>query len=187
MTTALIVIDVQNGFADPRWGPRNNPGAEKNITALAGAWHQAREPIVLVRHDSVEPRSPLRPGQPGNELAPILSGIAPALLFGKNVNSAFHGEADLHGWLEGRGIGQIVLCGIQTNMCVETTARVGGNLGYDVTFALDATYTFDAKGPDGSVLTADQLYAATAANLHDGGFATVSSTAVVLAELGTGS
>jgi nicotinamidase-related amidase len=181
MTTALIVIDVQNGFNDAHWGPRNNAGAEQNIALLAGAWQGARDPIVLVRHDSVEPRSPLRPGQSGNDLQPILDGIHPALLFGKHVNSAFHGEVDLHAWLQGRGIRHIVLCGIQTNMCVETTARVGGNLGYDVTFAIDATYTFDAKGPDGSVLSADQLSAATAANLHDGGFATVSSTAVVLA------
>ena len=182
MTSALIVIDVQNGFDDAQWGPRNNPDAEKNIATLVAAWQQAHEPIVLVRHDSVVPTSPLRPGQPGNDLQPILSGIHPALLFAKQVNSAFHGEADLHAWLQGRGIHQIVLCGIQTNMCVETTARVGGNLGYAVTLAIDATFTFDAKGPDGSVLTADQLYAATAANLHDGGFATVSSTETVLAD-----
>ena len=181
MPTALIVIDVQNGFNDPAWGRRNNPAAEENIAALAAAWQQAHDPIVLVRHDSVQPASPLRPGRPGNDLQPALDGIRPALLFGKSVNSAFHGEVDLHAWLRRRGIGEIVLCGIQTNMCVETTARVGGNLGYDVTFVLDATYTFDAKGPDGAVLTADQLAAATAANLHDGEFATVSSTALVLA------
>jgi nicotinamidase-related amidase len=181
MTTALIVIDVQNGFNDPEHGTRNNPDAEANIAALTAAWQQAREPIVLVRHDSLETGSSLRPGQAGNDLQPILDGIRPALLFGKHVNSAFHGEADLHGWLQGRGISQIVLCGIQTNMCVETTARVGGNLGYDVTVAIDATYTFDAKGPDGVTLSADQLSAATSANLHDGGFAIVSPTAVVLA------
>ncbi len=184
MATALIVIDVQNGFGDPQWGQRNNPDAEQHIAALAQAWQQAGDPIVVVRHDSVLPTSPLRPGQPGNDLQPILSGIRPALLFGKSVNSAFHGEADLHVWLQRRGITEIVLCGIQTNMCVETTARVGGNLGYDVTFAIDATYTFDAKGPGGSVLTADQLAAATAANLHDGGFAKVLATAVVLGERG---
>lgn len=182
MTTALIVIDVQQGFADPKWGPRNNPAAEDNIAALTAAWQQARDPIVVVRHDSVEPASPLRPDQPGNDLQPMLDGIRAALLFGKNVNSAFHGEVDLHAWLTGRGISEIVLCGIQTNMCVETTTRVAGNLGYDATVAIDATYTFDAKGPDGAVLSADQLYAATATNLHDGGFAKVSTTAVVLAD-----
>src|SRR3954451_2743073 len=108
MTTALIVVDVQNGFNEPGWGPRNNPDAEQNVALLAQAWQEARYPIVLVRHDSVLPTSPLRPGQPGNDLQPILDGIRPALLFGKSVNSAFHGEADLHAWLQRRGISRIV-------------------------------------------------------------------------------
>lgn len=184
MTTALLVIDVQNGFGDPRWGTRNNPDAEVNIAALTESWQAAGDPIVLVRHDSRERGSPLRPGQPGNDLQPLLDGIRPALLFAKNVNSAFLGEVDLHAWLTKRRIGQLVLCGIQTNMCVETTARIGGNLGYDVTLPIDATYTFDAKGPDGTVLSADQLAAATAANLHDGGFARVTTTAQVVADRG---
>ena len=62
------------------------------------------------------------------------------------MNSAFYGDIDLHAWLTERGIGEIVVCGIQTNMCVETTARMAGNLGYDVTVALDATRTFDLAG-----------------------------------------
>ena len=52
-------------------------------------------------------------------------------------------------WLKGGGDRQFVVAGIQTNMCVETTARMGGNLGYEVFFALDATYTFDAGGAVG--------------------------------------
>ena len=155
MTTALIVIDVQNGFNDPGWGTRNNPHAEANIAALAQAWQDARDPIVLVRHDSAKADSPLRPGQPGNDLQSLLDGIRPTLLFGKSVNSAFLGEVDLDAWLRKRGIGQLVVCGIQTNMCVDTTARMGGNLAYEVTVPIDATYTFQTKGPDGTVLSAD--------------------------------
>ncbi len=68
---------------------------------------------------------------------------------------------------------QIVVAGIQTNMCAETTARMGGNLGYEVLFALDATYTFDGVGPWGWTLSADELARATAVSLHDGGFAQV--------------
>ena len=69
-----------------------------------------------------------------------------------------------------------VVCGITTNHCCETTARVGGNLGYDVLFALDATHTFDRTAPDGSTVSADELARVTATNLH-GEFATVVSTA----------
>jgi hypothetical protein len=56
---------------------------------------------------------------------------------------------------------------------------VGGNLGHDVLFALDATHTFDRTGPDGTRMTADELARATATNLH-GEFATVVSTADLL-------
>jgi len=180
-TTALIIIDVQAGFADPLWGPPNNPDAERNIALLLDAWRTSGQPVILVRHDSNLPSSPLATGTPGNSFAATLDGVDAALVFGKSVNSAFHGEVDLHAWLTGRGISRLVLAGIQTNMCVETTARVAGNLGYDVTVALDATRTFDLAGPDGTVLTATELTRATATNLHGGGFAQIASTADVIA------
>lgn len=174
--TALILIDVQRGFDDPAfWGRRNNPDAEANIAALARAW---RGPLVLVRHDSVTPGSPLAPGTTGNAFKPELDGLRPDLVFAKTVNSAFHGEADLHAWLTNRGTTDIVLAGIQTNMCVETTARVGGNLGYRVVVPVDATFTFDLED-----LSADQLTAATVANLRGGGFAEITSTKEVLDNL----
>lgn len=182
-TSALVVIDVQRGFTDPSWGPRNNPSAETNIAALLHAWQDAGLPVVLVHHDSRKAGSPLAPDTPGNAFAPVLDGVEAALTFGKHVNSAFHGAVDLHAWLRERAIGSIVLAGIQTNMCVETTARVGGNLGLDVTVALDATHTFDLAGPDGSVLSADALTRATATNLHGGGFARVTGTAAIVAEV----
>jgi len=47
----LLVIDVQQGFADPVWGARNNPLAEANIAALGAAWAASGRPIVVVRHD----------------------------------------------------------------------------------------------------------------------------------------
>lgn len=178
---ALIVIDVQRGFDDPLWGERNNPAAEENIGRLVGAWADALRPIVLVRHDSVSPGSPLEAGSAGNALKDVVADAPHELLVTKQVNSAFYGQPDLHGWLESRGIRQLVICGIQTNMCVETTARMAGNLGYDVTVPLDATHTFDLKGPGGMRLSADELAAATAVNLEGGGFARVRSTGEVVA------
>ena len=172
---ALLVVDVQRGFDDrDHWGPRNNPGCEDNIAALLATWREHGRPVVFVRHDSTEARSPLRPGQPGNAFQAIITG-EPDLLVSKTVNSCFHGAPSLDGWLRARDLDGFVLAGITTNHCGETTARVGGNLGHRVLFVLDATHTFDRRGPDGRVLTADELARATATNLH-GEFATVVST-----------
>jgi len=179
-TTALIVIDVQEGFADPRWGPGNNPACEANIGALLHAWTAAGRPVVLVRHDDLGEGSPLHPLAAGNALKPLVADTPHDLVVSKDVNSAFYGRPDLHAWLQERGIRQLVLCGIQTNMCVETTARMAGNLGYDVIVPLDATRTFDLSGPLGETLTADELARATAVNLHGGEFARVVTTKDVL-------
>jgi nicotinamidase-related amidase len=176
--TALIVVDVQQAFEDPSWGPRNNPQCEENLSLLIDAWRAAERPIVYVRHDSVAPGSPLAPGQPGNDLKPLVSG-EPDLLVTKNVNSAFYGEPDLRGWLDARGITSVAVTGIQTNMCCETTARMAGNLGFDTLFVLDATHTFDLVAADGGTITADELARVTAANLQDE-FADVVMTADLL-------
>jgi nicotinamidase-related amidase len=133
-----------------------------------------------VRHDSRSQGSPLAPGSPGNALKDVVADAPHDLFVTKHVNSAFYGQPDLHAWLQDRGIRQLVICGIQTNMCVETTTRMAGNLGYDVTLPIDATHTFDLEGPDGVRLSAAELARATAVNLQGGGFARVVTTAEVV-------
>lgn len=188
MTQALIVIDVQQGFDDPMWGPTaNRPAAEENVARLIEAWTASAQPIVVVRHDSTSERSPLRPGQPGNDLVPEVAAVEPALLITKTVNSAFYGTPSLDEWLRANAIESLVICGIQTNMCVETTARMAGNLGYRVRVPLDATRTFDLETtlPDGTVhrIAAADLMNATAVNLQAGGFATIVSTEQAISAL----
>ena len=164
---ALIVVDVQRGFADAvHWGQRNNPACESNIATLLEAWREHDQPVVFVRHDSTEPDSPLRPGTPGNALQPCLTGT-PDLLVAKSVNSAFYGEPDLHAWLQQRQIRDIAICGITTNHCCETTARMGANLGYNVYFVLDATFSHERHALDGAMLPAADIARVTAANLQD--------------------
>jgi nicotinamidase-related amidase len=168
---ALIVIDVQAGFNDPSWGRRANPDAERNIGRLTAAWQAAGRSVVRVRHASRQPGSPLAPSAPGHAYQPVVAGLEPALEIVKSVHSAFHGTPDLHEWLKDAGITQVVICGIQSNRCCETTARLAGDLGYDMVFALDATYTFDEDG-----IPAEQIMAVTRANL-DGHFGRVVDTA----------
>jgi nicotinamidase-related amidase len=182
MTRALLVIDMQHGFDDLSfWGPTANPECEANVAALIGAWTASEEPIVVVRHDSVSAGSPLHPDSPGNALVAAVAEAPAALRISKAVNSAFYGDEDLHAWLMRQGIGDVVICGIQTNMCVETTARMAGNLGYDTTVVLDATRTFDltAEIPGVGLVTrtAAELMASTALVLQEGGFARICTTA----------
>ncbi|MFG2867585.1 cysteine hydrolase family protein [Streptomyces sp. NPDC048338] len=179
---ALVVVDVQKGFEEEYWGKRDNVDAEGNIATLIDLWQETGRPVVFVRHDSpAGSRSPLRRGHVGNDFKDFVQerrgkGRGPELLVTKSVNSAFYGEPDLDAWLKGAGIGQIVIVGIQTNMCNETTARMGGNLGYDVLFPLDAMHTFDLAGPFGWTAGAEELTRATAVSLHGGRFARVVST-----------
>lgn len=142
-STALIVVDVQKGFDDASyWGPRNNPDCESNIEELIGAWRAQNWPIVFVRHDSSTPSSPLAAKSKGNQFKEAIKGD-PDLLVVKDVHSAFYGSPDLDAWLKDHEISGVAICGIQTNMCCETTARMASDLGYEVLFVADATHTFD--------------------------------------------
>jgi nicotinamidase-related amidase len=170
-TAALLVIDVQVGFDAPAFGKRNNPAAEENIGRLIASWTAHGRPVVRVRHASRQPGSPLAPDAPGYAFKPVVADLAPTLDIEKSVHSAFLGSPDLHAWLGAAGIHQVVISGIQTNRCCETTARVAGDLGYDMVFALDATYTFDERD-----ISADQIAAVTTVNL-DGQFGRVVNTA----------
>jgi nicotinamidase-related amidase len=166
-STALVVVDVQKAFDDAAyWGVRNNPDCEANVAALIAAWRSAGRPIVFVRHEFETHDW---------DFKDVVTG-EPDLLVSKTVNSAFYGTPDLHEWLRSRGLDSIVVCGITTDHCVETTARMGDNLGYEVLLPLDATHTFDRTGPDGTTMTADELARATATSLHEE-FATVIHTA----------
>jgi nicotinamidase-related amidase len=182
-SSALIVIDAQKGFRDAVWGPGNNPGADGRIATLLLAWREAGLPVVLVRHNSLNPASVLHPSSPGNQFLDGVDGVHD-LLVEKSVNSAFYGEPNLDEWLKERGIAQLVLCGITTNHCCETTPRMAGNLGYEVSFVVDATRTFDRTGPDGVTLSADELTRATVASLHEE-FATIVTTDEVLSTMST--
>lgn len=100
-------------------------------------------PIVFVRHDSGKEDSPVHRGHPGNALIDAVAAAPADLFITKTVNSAFFGTADQGRWLRAEGAEQLVVCGVQMNMCGETTARMGGNLGFGVIVPIDATRTFE--------------------------------------------
>ncbi len=179
---ALLLIDVQQGFADPRWGARNNPDAERRVADLLAGWRAAGRPVIHVQHASLEPQSPLREGAPGHALRAEAQPVAGEPVFKKHVNSAFIGT-DLEAHLHARGIGALVMAGLTTDHCVSTSARMAANLGFAVTVVEDATATFDRTGPDGAHYEADLMHRFALASLN-GEFAEVRSAAEVLADVG---
>lgn len=181
---ALLLIDIQQGLDEPRWGARNNPGAEQQVAALLAAWRKARWPVIHVQHMSQEPASPLRPGLPGNAFKPQAMPRDGEPVFQKTVNSAFIGT-DLEAHLRREGIRTLVMVGLTTDHCVSTTVRMAGNLGFDVVVVEDATATFERTGPDGVRYSAEQMHRIALASLH-GEFAQVQSADQVLARLRAG-
>ncbi len=180
-SAALIVIDVQKAIDDPRWGHRNNPQAEENIARLIDAWRRIKRRLIHVQHHSREPQSTYRPGQPGCELKDCARPVEGETVVTKHVTCAFIGT-DLEWILREGGHHVLVIAGVITNNSVEASARVAGNLGFDVYVVGDATFTFDRAALDGSLHKAEDVHAHSLANLS-GEYAQVVDTAWVLAAL----
>lgn len=177
---ALILIDWQKAFDEPHeWGgARNNPDAEANAIALLDHWRAMSWPIVHVVHHSLYPNGLLNLSRPGGAIKCGLEPKESEPLIVKRKNSGFIGT-DLEGTLRRAGVSRITICGLTTNHCVSTTARMAGNMEYDVTVVCDATAAFDRTGPNGTVYPAQLVHAVSLANIH-GEFCTVQHTADLL-------
>ncbi|KPX48137.1 cysteine hydrolase family protein [Pseudomonas syringae pv. tagetis] len=179
--SALILIDLQQGINHPKLGRRNNPLAETNISALLGTWRQSGRTVIHVRHFSTSPESVFWPEQSGVEYQSAFLPQTDERELSKQVPDAFCGSF-LEMWLRSDGIRQVVIAGVITNNSVESTARSGGNLGFDVLVAHDACFTFDQKDFFGTPRSAEEVHAMSLANLH-GEYATVLSTAQILQQV----
>jgi nicotinamidase-related amidase len=178
---ALLVIDLQEAIDHPSWGERNNPQAESNIAALLAAWRASGRPIYHVRHDSTEPHSHYRPGQPGNRFKPEALPANGEPVIVKHTNSAFIGTG-LESRLRSAGQTTLVVTGVITNNSVEATVRMAGNLGFETLLVEDAVFTFGRRDWSGVWRAAAEVHAMSLANL-DGEYCQVVSTAGVLQSL----
>ncbi|MEM0156081.1 MAG: cysteine hydrolase family protein [Thermoplasmataceae archaeon] len=170
----LVVVDVQNGWDRDIWGRRNNPEAEDNIASLLAIWRKSKRPVVFFQHMSKNAKSPLYPGQSGNEIKDIVKPLVSEKVFHKSVNSGFIGTG-FEEWLRGRGYTTLVITGITTQHCVSTTARMAGNLGFITYVVSDATVAFEIKGKDRVIYDPEVVHSVSLATI-DGEFATVLTT-----------
>ncbi len=180
----LVVVDVQQGFLDPSWGPRNNPDAEANIVRLITAWRRTGRPIRHIHHSSRSPEGSFYRGTQGHDVKPEATPLVGEPIHLKEVNSSFIGTS-LERDLRAEGCDTLVIVGLTTNHCVSTTARMAGNLGFTTYVVEDATATFDRKGLAGDVRPAAEVHAAALSDLSEE-FATVVRTGEVIKALGEG-
>ncbi|KAI4864705.1 Isochorismatase hydrolase [Hypoxylon rubiginosum] len=190
--TALIIIDVQNGFLHPtHWGTsRSTPGCEENIALLLSAAREHNKkqgggPSVVaichVHHHSIYPDSLLHPGAQIEIDGQAVDAVQPLpfarpepdeKIFIKNVNSSFIGT-ELEAYLRSQGVGQLIIAGLTTDHCVSTTTRMASNLR-----------VVSTTGPDGGLDEGDIVLAGDAcATFAKGGFDAETVHGVNLASL----
>jgi len=177
MKKCLIVIDVQESFRQrPYFTATDLPAYLAAQNSLIDHCVASGVPIIRVLHVDapaiVDNPFALESGwvKPLAELRPF----TPAATLIKGRHSALVGTG-LDVWLTQHGIQKLLISGIRTEQCCETTTRHASDLGWEVDFYLDATLTWDMQNLNGSVLKAEDIKARTAAVLKDR-FATICST-----------
>ncbi|WLD94380.1 cysteine hydrolase family protein [Alkalihalobacillus sp. AL-G] len=174
----FLVIDVQRAFDHLSWGKRNNLEAENNIVSLIDLWRKTDRPIIYVRHISNEKTSLFYMHSITSNFKEMIIPNANETVIHKKVNSAFIGT-NLEEILRGMRCTKIVVTGLTTNHCVETTTRMAGNLGFNPILVSDATATFDRKGVNGEMYDAETIHQMSLANLN-GEFAEIMDTKTIL-------
>jgi nicotinamidase-related amidase len=143
-TTAILSIDVQQSFpARPYWREDDVPAFRQNITRLIDGATRRGWPVVRILHEDGDGSFAASSG-----LVKPLDWMPQthAVEFVKHVHNAFT-DTGLDRWLRTRGIRKVVVAGIRTEQCCETTTRVASDLGYEVDFVGDATLTFPMTDP----------------------------------------
>jgi nicotinamidase-related amidase len=167
--TALLVIDVQQSFQlRPYWSDSDTPAFLERLQALVDGATARRIPVVQIFH--VEEAGAFSMSSGHVKTLPGLS-ITPDTVIHKCRHGALVGSG-LSIWLTEHGIRHLMVSGIRTEQCCETTTRHASDLGYEVDFVSEATLTFSMTDRYGRRWTSDEIRARTELVL-DGRFARV--------------
>ncbi|MEO8936549.1 MAG: isochorismatase family protein [Burkholderiaceae bacterium] len=153
-SSALLVIDVQESFRQrPYFDESELPAFFDRCRSLIDGFAAAGLPVIRIIH--VDGDGPFSKASgyavPMAELA-----YEPDATFEKNVHSAMIGTG-LQGWLTARGISRLVVAGIRTEQCCETTTRNASDLGFAVDYATEATLTFAMRTRAGRMVTPEEI------------------------------
>lgn len=196
MQRALIVIDVQESFRQrPIWQAINNPDIADDVNALVTAARADGDLVVWVLHAEPGTDTVFDPVQGHVRLLPEVDYRDGEPLLVKTSINAFT-TTNLAQLLNRHGVRELRVCGIRSEQCVETTTRLGFDLGYEMTYVVDATATFPMAHPaapadrtvaellaDPRTKSADEVVAHTALVLADRGFAKVATVSEVAGTL----
>jgi len=182
MPTALLLIDVQQSFMHrPYWSDADLPAFLDASNRLVAGCLARGVPVLRIFHVD-GPRNADNSFATESGLIRPLDGLMPfdaAATFEKHRHSALVGTG-LAVWLHQHGISRLMVAGIRTEQCCETTARHASDEGWAVDFVTDATLSFDMSTPAGALLSAAQIKERTATVLA-GRFATLCSVEQALA------
>ena len=173
MTTALIVIDVQNEYVTGNLPIAFPPvdGSLKTISAAIDAANAAGVTVALVRHTESDPDGGIFVAESDNwQLHESVSSRPHNVIIDKQLPGSFTGTG-LQAWLEQNDVDHVVIAGYMTHMCIDTTTRQAMHLGLGVTVLEDATGTINLS----EELPAELVHRVESGILGDG-FATVTST-----------
>jgi nicotinamidase-related amidase len=157
-TRALLVIDVQESFrARPLWDLISNPDIAVPVERLVRHARANGDLVVWILHTDPGSGSVFDPDTGHVRLLPGLMPRPGEPRLHKTSINAFT-TTNLQQMLTSRGVREVAVCGIRTDQCCETTARLASDLGYQVTFVIDATATNPIPHPDAPAdLTPQQI------------------------------
>ncbi|MEW6639121.1 MAG: isochorismatase family protein [Pseudomonadota bacterium] len=156
--TALIIVDAQESFRHrPFWSDTDVPAFVEHVQSLHDGARTRGIPIVQVFHVADEGVF-----SPGSGLVTSLSPLVidPDIVFHKKRHSALLGTS-LDAWLTKNGIRRLIICGIRTEQCCETTARHAFDCGYLVDYVTEATLTFAMTDRHGHTWSPSDIKART--------------------------